>query len=399
MQTIRLTACVTALLVAGGTAWAQPVPLPPEGAWSSYTPVAHYQPPAPPLPPPIGPCPMMGPAAPGMPGFCAWVPVPAPSRQENATNRTTVAELMRLYRMLYKQGKREEAGIVAQAVCQLDPLLGRTALVLAVAQASAPKNCCTTQAFRACGTGGACGVCCCTQAATPCACKTCKCDSKECKCGKGDSSACGCAKGCKCSVPKKTTSRPDKPCRKVIGLLFQAGLPCPLLLPLPMVGQVTICPNAPVASMEACTATAPCCPTMGGCCMPAPTTCCCDVPTSSACQPAKPTGCGTGEDAPVTISAAGNRVCVKSPAVTATCDRITTQGSADRVILEGNVQVDFCSPDRPGTIVADRIAVGLSDGTYDVDCLGNGKPFTASYKATAGYHNLEGAIQPAAFWK
>jgi hypothetical protein len=73
------------------------------------------------------------------------------------------------------------------------------------------------------------------------------------------------------------------------------------------------------------------------------------------------------QSVPVCITAVSGRVHICSPALEAECDRMI-EAAQDRVMLEGNVQVEFRTAERPGAIFADRIALGLQDATYEVNC-------------------------------
>jgi len=90
-----------------------------------------------------------------------------------------------------------------------------------------------------------------------------------------------------------------------------------------------------------------------------------------ACRPATAAVVRVEHRLPVSITAAGGRVRICTPAVEAECDRLILQGgSQDRVVLEGSVHVEFHREDRPGAICAESIAVGLRDASYEVNCTG-----------------------------
>jgi hypothetical protein len=341
-------------------------------------------------------CPVANPA---MPGFCAWAPVPAQASPGSAAARTTVAELMKLYRMLYAKGSMADAARVAQVVERLDPILGRMALGLASTSAA-------------------------------CACKTCKCESKDCQCSKGNSSACPCAKACNCKG-STTSARRGGGNRECIGFIFHpglGGLPIPLPVsvassepcPVPAYSQCPVCMPAPVCLPMPTTnelaarllvsqayvpsTCVPCpmgtCPIVGPMPLPAST---CPVTVPAPCKPAKPikqSRSGGGGitvtrvtrpqgQIPVCITAVGGRVHISTRAVEAECDRLVTQSAQDRVILEGNVQVEFRTADRPGAIFAELITLGLRDASYEVNCQAGSGMVKVKEKPDAAGCSLE----------
>jgi hypothetical protein len=81
--------------------------------------------------------------------------------------------------------------------------------------------------------------------------------------------------------------------------------------------------------------------------------------------PARPTQ--SAETGAIQISAHGKRVVLSSPCLEARCNHMSSTCVADRVLLEGNVNVTFHMPGRPARIVAQRVILGLSDGYYEVN--------------------------------
>jgi hypothetical protein len=375
IQKTRFVACTAALLLAGSTAWAQPVPAPSAGSYAQtplYT--TEFVAPCPnPLPPPC-------PATPACPAptmcqpACHSAAVPAPAGPEGLSTTDAVAELMLLYRMLYRQGKHEEAGQIARQVQKLSPFVGDAALALI-----GRHGCCATSSTGGCAECGArCGCCasCCTQACQAATRSTC---AGDCKSAKDDGSNCCCTGACQCKGPAKPTS----PCAQCIGgmaFVFRPGLPGPVPLPMmlplpppPCAGPVACmpCPLGPPYPMMGACGPLPGLPMPAGPCCMAPTPCA--KPSKPTCHeackcaeaatmPAKPEGC-----TPICITASGGRVHIATPSVEVECDRLITLDGHERAVVEGNVNVQLRVAHQPAGIIAERIAVGLRDGTYEIN--------------------------------
>jgi hypothetical protein len=431
----RLTACALALLLAAGPAWAQSctraasdplhpiqqVSTPFHCAGDENGPVAQepWQAPCPYDATDEGHCGSSGftPAA----GFrlcgaeapasactpnncCAWAAL-AGSADGNST-RATVVELMRLFRMLYRQGRFQDAEAVAKQVLSLDPVLGRAALML--------TSCRSEQG--ACMTGGACAGSCRRQTGTAsqqgCRCRTpagsCACGD-GCKCCQGDKSKCACGQACKC---KKTAGHAAVAilCRPALpNLVWSAVAPAPLMpLPCPPVAlgsQFAACaPPCPIFAGPApvCTCVPPCgvaVPPAGCCVLPMPSVgpakpvrgLTCATVIAAPAKPSKPEG-GTE----IRISAVGGRVHIETPCVQVECDRVISLQGQDRVLMEGRVDVQFRSGMHPANIVAQRMAVGLRDGSYDVMPHTAGCCTQKATKAAAGCSHGCHAVKPAA---
>jgi hypothetical protein len=70
---------------------------------------------------------------------------------------------------------------------------------------------------------------------------------------------------------------------------------------------------------------------------------------------------------PVRVCAKGQRVLVSSPCLEARCNHLSSTAVPDQVLLEGNVRVLFHMEGRPACIEAQRVVVGLRDGSYEVN--------------------------------
>jgi hypothetical protein len=113
--------------------------------------------------------------------------------------------------------------------------------------------------------------------------------------------------------------------------------------------------------------------------LPMPVGTCCMGPAACA-KPSKPIGqeachscaairqpCQAQDTAPICITAAGNRVHIATPTVDVECDRVITLQGHDRALVEGNVNVQLRVAYQPAGIVAERMMVGLRDGTYEIN--------------------------------
>jgi hypothetical protein len=307
--------------------------------------------------------------------------MPAHCGTGSMTTSTTVAELMRLYRMLYRQDKEEEAARVARQVEALNPVVGRAALELVHHRDTFGAGCCASSHCGSCAECGACSGCCASCCTSPArtAAKDCACGD-GCKCCKGDRSDCACGQGCKCK-PAKPVAGSGCHGTLVFGIgACLPGMPCPVPMMMPP------CPPAPPAASMTVGGPSPlpmpcpmsACPMMsfvGPVPVPLPPPCCCPAACGRHKGPAE-TGTmredRSGDCAPVCITANGSRVHISTPAVEVECDRLLSMSRGDRVQLEGNVSVEFRSGDRPATISADQMSVGLRDGSYTIGCPAGG---------------------------
>jgi hypothetical protein len=330
VRTFRLMAAVVVVLLAGGTAWAQPNVAPP------------VPPVAPPfLPPPPGfiPC-----GAPAPNYYC--MPAPNPTANDMSVS-DTVYELMQLYRMVYRQGNHEAAAAIARRVEALNPILGQAALGLIGAGSTECRvrwGCCIISGCNACCNAA---VACCkvNQAAKTCAC------GKNCECCKGNTANCACGNSCSCL--------PAKPIGKYH--LELLPLPCPMMF-VPVVFR---------AAAPACTRNQPVCTDRSPCC----------------CRNCNANGCHAQKDTPICITACGGRVHISTPAAEVECDRVTALGQSGQVQLEGHVCVQFHSGDGSAAISAENVSLDVNDGSYTINGLTAGqmvnKPIgcgDASYK-------------------
>jgi hypothetical protein len=349
IRTLRLMTCVAVLLLAGGTAWAQPIAVPP--------PVPQIAPPFLPPPPGFIPC-----AAPGPNGCC--VCMPAPNQPTNdMTISDTVYDLMGLYRMVYRQGNYKAAADIARRVEMLNPILGQAALSLVSAstECNVQWGCCVLRGPNPCCSAAA-SCCKANQTAKNCACGT------DCTCCKGDTSNCACGKSCKCQPAKPSAAGVNRLIISFLPLPCAPGMPCSML-PVPFVFN-----SAPAcAPANACPANAAC-PFMGlvgpapvavRCC---PATACSTCPP--CCQPCQASPAQRIEKTtPVCITASGSRVHISTPSAEVECDRVTSMERGGRVQLEGNVCVRFLRDGGSAAVSAEHISLGLRDGSYQINGL------------------------------
>jgi hypothetical protein len=334
---------------------------------------------------------MPGPAGmPAMPGAICLCSTAPNCGTGNLTTSTTVAELMSLYRMLYRQGKYEEAARVAQDVAVMNPIVGRVAIELVRRAKTTETGYCISLPSGGCAgctSASPCGTSC-SRSAKDCAC------GDGCKCCKGDKSDCACGKACKCK-PSKPAAGACHGCL-TIGLgACLPGMPCavPAMARFVLYRQQAVCQPCPVQPCPVMTlmgALPPpppcCCPVMNernfdimgmaarvseqinsaACSRPAPS---CFAPTCAICpaSEARETRAVRWNDTPVCITASGNRIHITTPAVDAECDRVAGMAHGHALLL-GNASVQFHTADRPACISADSISLGLSDGSYVIHC-------------------------------
>jgi hypothetical protein len=264
----------------------------------------------------------------------------------------------------------------------------------------------------ACAESGCCAKSCCDAATdcaskekcecgkgTSCCCKDkCKCGGSECscrsacKCCQDNSCNCACCKsGCKCKTAAKQACGCCGCVRARVTILCPPGMaglpmpacmpPCPACLPGPV-----CCPAPCVAGP--CPMLPPPCPNVWGspgagpmppagmgCMLPMPSA----GPRMPYATPARnPMPASdvhltsvrrvkTQGAAPVSITAAGGRVHVTTEHADAAGDRVIALDARDRIVLQGNVNVHLHGEHEPCTIQAERIAIGLRDGSYEIN--------------------------------
>jgi hypothetical protein len=96
-----------------------------------------------------------------------------------------------------------------------------------------------------------------------------------------------------------------------------------------------------------------------------PSPCCANVvQTTAATIPAMQAAPVRDE---IRVTATGKRVHVVSPAVDGRCNRMTSVNRNGRVVLEGQVSLTVHMGGRSMHVVADRVIVGLTDGSFEIE--------------------------------
>jgi hypothetical protein len=291
-----------------------------------------------------------------------------------------VSELLKLYRVCYREGHYRACEILASKALELDPtnLAAEHALTVArLANQAAHDDHCRDGAeecdvnLNAARLG--CGMCRSmleavkeasrTKANAKCAC------AGECKCCQ-DPTSCTCGEKCPCKQPPPR-QRVRGVCTVVVPNMvpyFVPGpngeavaLPCPLppnVMPVPV-------PNL----MHGCCPAMPLPPGVMPC--PAVTVVPEPVPMPTLDPPA-PRVVMTGAKQPsrkhpsVRIDVRDNQVHVTAASVEACADSVTSTAEG-RAVFKGNACVTFHGDNLPARILADCIVVDLEDGSYEVN--------------------------------
>jgi hypothetical protein len=330
-------------------------------------------------------------------------------------NRRMAFELLKLYRVFYREGHYHAAEIVAGRALQLDPSNGAADAALCMARMAtdaidhAEGMCgdyedCEADTIPAprCGmcvvSGAACGACegccerdtkaCCKKAAkTSCAC------GEDCPCCKDEPCACGAKCGCKKTgrqnvrndaAPRviviQVPAMMCPPCPVCPGLQAALPHPVPAMIPHPIPGMMPPPMNfAPPPMNFAPPPMDARVPDYGYQPVPPPgytpwrpTPMAEQLPRPRMVEAPVPgvmgLMCGAANTpAPdaMKITVCGKQVSITCPSLKACCDTVTALPDG-RALLEGNVSVTFTRDDRPAKIKAQRMIVDLEDGSYEV---------------------------------
>jgi hypothetical protein len=342
-----------------------------------------------------------------------WASVSCGPRERcraEAQNRRMAFELLKLYRVFYREGHYHAAEIVAGRALQLDPSNGAADAALSMARMAIDAldhcegMCCDYEDCEAdtapaprCGmcvvTGAVCGACtgccerdtnaCCKKAArTSCAC------GADCPCCKDEPCACG--EKCCCKKTSRPSVRNDAPLRVIViqvpammcppcpacpGLQAALPHPVPAMIPHPLPGMMPP-PAPPMFAPPPMNVMVPnygCPPPPApGWNMPCPTATAEQLPRPRMVDAPAPAMmglmCGAANTpAPdaMKITICGKQVSITCPSLKACCDTVTALPDG-RALLEGNVSVKFTRGDRPARIQARRIIVDLEDGSYEI---------------------------------
>ena len=332
-------------------------------------------------------------------------------------NRRMAFELLKLYRLFYREGHYHAAEIVADRAAQLDPsnVAAEAALCMARLATDAidhcegmcgdaedcevippPADACVKDCEKIAPPAAGCGMCvgaAVMSKARPCAPKPC-CTRASCACGESCPCAgdepCACGEKCCCkqagrqnvlngAAPRviviQVPAMMCPPCPACPG--FQAALPHPVaaMIPQPLPGMMPP-PVPPMFAQPPMNVMIP-----NGACPPG---CCVGGPM--AWRPAEPaeqlptprlmngpvpgTGlmCGAANPAAadaLRIAVCGKQIAITCPPLKACCDSATALPDG-RALLEGNVTVTFTRDNRPAKIQAKRMIVDLEDGSYEV---------------------------------
>jgi hypothetical protein len=304
-----------------------------------------------------------------------------------AMKRRLSGELVRLYRILYREGHYRAAEIVAARAVKLDPQDARAHHALITARMvagpltpqceGAQEECvvpCTPAAVKGgCGSDRAGSV------KLPCAC------GENCCCATAPSRPCACGESCPC----KKKSRRQNVIRAEIrihmsgaGINSDQGLvgrtvPNERNFDIRLPGRVGCQPVAVEVKP---------------CCAPVPAEGCCVGPVQlwphlglRVVKPVKkpkpelmpaapmmnvmPLAAPAPQPIPMhlRVGTCGKQIFLACPCLEACCDSITSLDSEGRVLLEGDVTVSFLITDRPAKIVCQRMVVNLKDGSYEVN--------------------------------